>query len=44
MCGMSTSFVAKKKEDSTVSNKRTGMNHRILRKNLDQGSVVVFDQ
>ena len=29
---------------STLSNKRTGTNYRILRKNLDQGSVIIFDQ
>ena len=29
---------------STLSNKRTGMNYRILWKNLDQGSVIIFDQ
>ena len=29
---------------STLSNKRTGMNYRIFRKNLDQGSVIIFDQ
>ena len=29
---------------STLSNKRTGMNYRILWKNLHQGSVIIFDQ
>ena len=27
-----------------LSNKRTGTNYRILRKNLDQGSMIIFDQ
>ena len=29
---------------SVLPNKRTGLNHRILRKNLDQGSMMIFDQ
>ena len=29
---------------STLSNKCTGTNYRILRQNLEQGSVIIFDQ
>ena len=29
---------------STLSNKRTGTNYRILRRNLDQGCVIIFYQ
>ena len=29
---------------SNLPNKRTGMNYRILRKNLDQGFMIIFDQ
>ena len=29
---------------SNLPNKRTGTNYRILSKNLDQGSVIIFNQ